>query len=134
MLGTHFVEWELARRQRLIDRLVAEVDGINRDLDLVSEKLAVYQLVLCLIELKARSERSVVDDWQRFVHIQGREETVLDSAIENLVRPRLASIDAESDGLGGYVYRLHLDWAAIVERLREESVPEDLALWLNKQL
>ena len=33
MLGTHLMEYELARRQRKIHRLAADIDEVNRELD-----------------------------------------------------------------------------------------------------
>ena len=133
LVGTHLVEWELARRQRALEHLVADVDAINRDLDALAENLAFYRLALCLIELKARSERNDLHDWLRFAPQSEGEESLLDSAIECLVKPRLASIEDELAGPGHYIYRLDPDWAAIIAQLRRGSVASELMSWLEEQ-
>ena len=71
----------------------------------------------CLAELKARSKRDDLDDWLRFAPRGDDDEALLDSAIECLVKPRLAAIDDEPAGPGNYIYHLHPDWAAIIARL-----------------
>lgn len=134
LLGTHLVEWELDRRQRRIERLTAEMDAVNQHLDALNAKLSLHRLVFCLLELKARSERDDLHDWLRFAPHEEGEEAVLDSAIECLVKPRLASLDAEPGGSGHYVYRLHPDWPAIVARLRNASMVSDLASWLDERM
>jgi hypothetical protein len=133
LLGTHLVERELARRQLKIERLVARIEAVNRDLDVLAEDLVFYQLVLCLIELKARSERDDLDDWLRFASQDDADEPLLDSAIECLVKPRLASIDVEPSGLDNYIYCLHPDWAAIIARLNGTAVARELLAWLREQ-
>ena len=133
LLGTHLVEWELYRRQRRIERLAADMDAVNQHLDVLNAKLSFHRLVFCLLELKARSERDDLDDWLRFSPHDEGEEAVLDSAIECLVKTRLASLDAELAGSGHYVYRLHPDWPAIVARLRNGSIVSDLASWLAER-
>jgi len=133
LLGTHLVEWELYRRQRRIERLVADMEAVDQLLDALSEKQSLYQLVLCLVELKARSERNDLDDWLRFAPHNEGEEGVLDSAIECLVKPRLANLDAEPAGSGHYVYRLHPDWPTIIARLPHGSVVSELVSWLEEQ-
>ncbi len=133
LCGTRLVERELARRERSIERLLAQIDTVNRDLDALGEELVVYRLAICLIELKARSERDDVDDWLRFAPHRDGEEALLDSAIEYLVKHRLAAIDAQADGPSHYVYRLYPDWAAIAGRLREKPVAQELIKWLGKQ-
>lgn len=133
LLGTQLVDWALARRQRQIERLVARLETINQGLEALAEELAFYQLGLCLIELKARSERDELDDWLRFAPRGGGGEPLLDSAIECLVKPRLATIDAEPVGSGNYVYRLHPDWAAIMAHLSSTIVAAELMSWLEEQ-
>jgi hypothetical protein len=142
LLGTRLVERELARQQAKIEQLVAHIEAVNRDLDAVAGGLAFFRLALCLVELKARSERDDLDDWLRFVlqsdgaaleaHKAG-DESLLDSAIECLVKPRLAAIDAEPAGPGNYVYRLHPDWAAIIAHLGGTAVAPELMSWLEEQ-
>lgn len=131
--GTRLVERELARRERDIQQLVAQIDTVNRNLDALGEELVVYRLAMCLIELKTRSERDDLDDWLRFApHCDG-EEALLDSAIEYLVKHRLAAIDAQAEGPSRYVYRLYPDWAALADRLRDRPVAPELIAWLGKQ-
>jgi hypothetical protein len=133
LLDTHLVEWELARRQRKIDRLAADISAVNRELDALAEGLVLWRTVVCLVELKARSERGDVDDWLHFAPESDGEEALLDSAIECLVKVQLASIDAEPVGSGHYTYRLYPDWSAILTRLRTGTVGAELIAWLEKQ-
>ena len=133
LLGTHLVEWELGRRQRRIDRLVTEMDAVNRDLNALAEELAFLRLVLCLVELKARSERDDVEDWLRFVPRSDGDESLLDNAIECLVKPQLASVDVESAGTGCYVYHLRPKWEVLITRLYGRSEASELIAWLEEQ-
>ncbi len=134
LLDTRLVEWELARRQLKIERLTTHIEVVNRDLDALAKGLVFYQLVLCLIGLKARSEHDNPDNWLRFAPQNDDNEPLLDSAIECLVKPRLASIDAEPSGQDNYVYRLHPDWAAIIARLSDAAVAPELLAWLKEQM
>jgi hypothetical protein len=133
VLGTHLIERELVKRQREIERLVAHIEAVDRDLDTLAEELAFYQLAICLIELKARSERTDLDEWLCFAPQNAGDESLLDNAIEYLVKPRLASVDAEPDGMGDYVYHLHPDWAAIIARFSSTVVASELLAWLEEQ-
>jgi hypothetical protein len=133
-LGTHLVEWELARHQGKIERLVAQMDQLNKDLDALSEEVNLYRLAQCLAELKVRSGRKDLDDWLRFAPHEDGDEAFLDSAIECLVRPRLAAIDDEQNGSGHYIYRLYPDWAAIIARLEGAAVALELMSWLKEQM
>jgi hypothetical protein len=90
--------------------------------------------VLCLVELKVRSERDDVDDWLRFVPQTDGEEGLLDTAIECLVKDRLASIDAQPMPSGQYIYRLYPDWTAIVSRLGGGALAHELRRWLEEQI
>ena len=130
---THLVERELVKRQHEIERLVAHIEAIDRDIDGLAEELAVYQLAMCLIELKARSERTDLDEWLCFAPQSDGDESLLDSAIEYLVKPRLASVDVEPDGTGDYIYHLHPGWAAIIVRLSSTVVAPELLAWLEEQ-
>jgi hypothetical protein len=133
VFGTHLIEWQLARRQQKIDRLMADIDVVDRQLDALAEGLELGRMVLCVIALKQRSERDDLEDWLRFAPESDGEEGLLDNAVESLVKVRLASIDAERTGSGQYVYRLHPDWSGILGRLRDETVASDLTAWLEKQ-
>lgn len=133
-LGTRLLEWELARRQRRIERLTADMRAVNQDLDTLAEKLAFYRLALCLVELKARSEYDDPGDWLRFSPQGEGEDPVLDDAIECLVKPRLASIEARRVGPGCYIYHLQPDWVAIIARVRGEAVAPELMAWLEAHL
>jgi hypothetical protein len=133
MLGTHLTEWELARRQGKIHRLAADIDGVNRELDVMAEGLAFCQMVMCVIALKARSEREDLDDWLRFAPESDGDEALLDSAVECLVKVQLARIDTEPTGSGHYLYRLHPDWRAILTHLRDGSAAPELIIWLEFQ-
>ncbi len=133
LFGTRLVQWELGRQQRKIERLTAQLNVINRDLEALAQDMAAQQLVLCLIELAARRERMGGVDWLCFAPRRDGEEVLLDSAIEHLVKPRLASVDVEPDGDADYTYHLHLDWTAIAARL--ESAPEvtELIAWMDAE-
>jgi hypothetical protein len=133
LLGSRLVEWELVRRQRRIDRLMTEMDAVVEDLDALKDEVAFFQLVMCLVDLRARSERDDLEHWLRFIpHING-EEALLDDAIEYLVKKRLATIDAEPLGPGQYVYQLHPDWPAILAQMRDRPVTAPLMMWLEQQ-
>jgi hypothetical protein len=109
------------------------MDAVNQHLELLNAKLSFHRLVFCLLELRARSERDDLEDWLRFAPHEEGEEAVLDRAIECLVKPRLASLDAEPAGSGHYVYRLYPDWPAIAARLRSGSTVSDLVSWLDER-
>ena len=133
LLGTRLVERELARRQAAIERLVAHLEAVNRELEVLAEELRFQRLVLCLLELEARSERESLDDWLCFAPLGEGDEPLLDSAIECLVKPRLAAVDVTPAGPGSYVYRLRPDWAAIIARLGGIAVAAELISWLEEQ-
>jgi hypothetical protein len=133
VLGTQLVDQELARRQQKIRRLADEITAVNRELSVLAEEMALCRLALCLIELKARSERDDLDDWLRFAPGNGDGESALDSAIECLVKARLASIDAVPTDSGRFVYRLYPDWQAINAHLSGKPVALDLVSWLEEQ-
>jgi hypothetical protein len=135
LLGSHLVEWELSRRQLRIEQLLAAMDDVNQELDGLRETLAVSQLVVCLIELKARSERvsGLNQDWLVFAPHKDDAEDLLDIAIEYLVRPGLAKVETTPVSPRQYVYRLDPDWGAVVERVRDRPGITDLMGWLEKQ-
>ena len=66
LLGSRLLEWELARRQREIERLTKDVEVIDRELQAAARELDFCQTTLCLILLKSRSECADVKDWLRF--------------------------------------------------------------------
>jgi hypothetical protein len=66
-------------------------------------------------------------------HTDG-EESLLDSAIDCLVKPRLARIDVDPVGPREYVYRLQLGWAATIDRLRGTAVAVGLVTWIEEQV
>ncbi len=133
LFGTRLVERELARRQARIERLVGLMDQLNQDLGALAETVGDYQLMQCLLELEARSKRPDLDDWLRFAPQGGDDEALLDSAIECLVKPRLAAISDKAVGPGNYIYHLYPDWAAIIARLQDTSVASELMPWLEEQ-
>jgi hypothetical protein len=152
LLGTRLLEQALAQKQAQIEQLVTHLETVNQDLDALAQELAFYRLALCLIELKARGERDDVDDWLCFAppgkgatqseHSEPAggepagigDEPVLDGAIECLVKPRLATIDVAPAESGGYIYRLHPDWAAIIAHLDGTAVASELMSWLEEQV
>jgi hypothetical protein len=132
--GTQLIERELGRRQHRIERLTADMDAFNRELEVLVAELTLHRLLLCLIERKARSERENLDDWLYFSPHTDGEESLLDSAIDCLVKPRLARIDVDPVGPREYVYRLQPDWAAIIDRLRGTAVAVGLMTWIEEQV
>ncbi len=134
LFGTRLVERELARHQGKIERMLGQMSQLNQDLDALTTEVGLYRLAQCLVELRVRSRRDDLDDWLRFVpHLNG-DEAQLDSTIKCLVNPRLAAIDEQPDGAGGYVCRLYPDWAAIIARLGSAAVASDLMPWLEEQV
>lgn len=136
LFGTHFLDRELARYQVRIDALVERVDVVSQEIDTLAEALAAYRLTLCLIELQIRSERADLDDWLCFApgaDDELEDEGLLDSVIDCLVKPRLATVDVEPMGEGRYLYRVHPDWSAIQARLKGTQPPSELLAWLDTQ-
>jgi len=133
LFGTRLVQRELRRQQRKIEHLTTQLNAINRDLEALAQDMAAQQLILCLIELAARRERSGGTDWLCFAPHRDGEEALLDSAIEHLVKPRLASVDVEPDGDAGYTYHLHLDWPAITARLGSAPEVTELFGWMDAE-
>ena len=134
MLGTHLLDRELARYQVRIDALVKRVDAVSQEIDTLAEALAAYRLTLCLIELQIRSERADLDDWPCFAPgADGRleDEGLLDSVIDCLVKPRLATVDVEPMDEGRYLYRVHPNWSTIQTRLEGTQPPSELLVWLD---
>jgi hypothetical protein len=134
MWGTHLVEWELVRRQRRIERLTADMDAFNQELETLAEELTLNRLVLCLVDLRARSERDDLDDWLCFAPHRDGEESLLDGAIDCLIKPQLARVDADSVGPREYIYYLYPDWVAIANRLRDTAVAAELVGWIEEQV
>jgi len=137
LFGTHLLDRELARYQVRIDALVERIGGVSQEIDALVEDLAIYRLTLCLIELQLRSERADLDDWLCFVpQADGwlEDEGLLDSVIDCLVKPRLATVDTELVSEGRYVYRIHPDWRAIVARLEGSHPPKELLIWLDAKM
>jgi hypothetical protein len=134
LFGSRLLEWELARRKRSIERLVEDIESVNRELEVAAYELEFYRTTLCLILLKSRSERADVEDWLYFDPSADEDEALLDSAIECLVRQELAGIDTFSSETGHYTYRLVPDWRAIVERFGYRTLPKELLTWLEQQL
>ena len=134
LFGSRLLEWELARRQRRIERLTEDVEAVDRELEAVARELDLSRKTLCLILLKSRSERTDLEDWLFFDPAVGEDEALLDSAIEWLVKPELAAIEALCSAPGNYVYRLVPDWHAIDEHFPRRTLPPELSGWLEKQL
>ncbi len=134
LFGTHLLDRELARYQQRIDALVGRIGGVSQEIDALAEELTTYRLTLCLIELQIRSERADLDDWLCFAPRadgQLEDEGLLDSVIDCLVKPRLATLDVQSVGERQYLYRVHPDWDAIRSRLKDTQPPNELLVWLD---
>jgi hypothetical protein len=110
------------------------MDAFNQELETLAEELTLSRLVLCLVDLKGRSERDDLDDWLCFAPHRDGEEALLDSVIDCLVKPRLARVDADSVGPREYIYHLYPDWAAIASRLRNMAAAEELVGWIEEQV
>jgi hypothetical protein len=131
--GTRFVTWELERRQRRIERLTAVIAAVNQDLAERAQELAFYRLIVCLLELKSRSECGEMGDWLHFVPQSEPETSLFESVVDCLVKPRLAQVDTERLGPGCFAYRLHPDWPAIIAHLSARPVAPELTRWLADQ-
>jgi hypothetical protein len=134
LFGSHLLEWELARRQRRIERLTNELLDVDRDLEAAARALDFYQITFCLILLKTRSERAGAGDWLSFdTRLEG-DEDVLNSVIECLVKTHLARLDVLSSESGHQVYRLVPDWSAIMAHFDQRILARELQTWLRQQL
>ncbi len=133
MFGTRLVERELALHQEQIQRMLGEMSELNQELDALSTEINLYRLAQCLLELRMRSRRDDLHDWLRFAPHQDDDEDLLDSAIECLVKPRLAAIDEQPDETGGYVCRLYPDWVAIMAHLGSVAIESELTPWLEEK-
>ncbi|NIO41927.1 MAG: hypothetical protein GTO41_18195 [Burkholderiales bacterium] len=112
---------------------MADIRAVNEDLVSLAEELVFCRMVLCLAELKARSESDDIDDWLRFAPHADGEEMLLDDLIESLVKDRLATVDAQPTASGHYVYQLKPDWRAIMSCLQDRPVARELRCWLETQ-
>jgi hypothetical protein len=133
LFGSRLVEWELARRQRRIERLVEDVEAVDRELEVAARELEFYRTTLCLILLKSRSECTDAEDWLYFDPSADEDEALLDTAIECLVKCELAGIDTIASEAGHYAYRIVPDWHAIVEHFGWRTLPRELLAWLEQQ-
>ena len=108
--------------------------GSPRLVGLLKSGITLLLFLLCLVDLKGRSERDDLDDWLCFAPHREGEEALLDSVIDCLVKPRLARVDADSVGPSEYIYHLYPDWAAIASRLRNMAAAEELVGWIEEQV
>jgi hypothetical protein len=132
LFGTRLLEWELGRRQQKIDHLMTEMEHIHQSLDELHAELEVSRLALCVLDLKARRERNDHPDWLRFAPHCNGDESLLDDAIDCLVKTRLARVDIEPAGSGHFVYQLDPDWPAIANQLASKADNLDLMPWLEQ--
>ncbi|HEY67769.1 MAG TPA: hypothetical protein G4N97_05800 [Thermoflexia bacterium] len=114
LLGTHLVEWELARLQRRIEAYKAQASAIRQQMEELNRLLQVAQVELCVLYLRQRRILQP-DTWLRFAPAESAdEERDLDMLIDRLVKRGLAAVRTEPVGEQTYVYHLCPDWAAIV--------------------
>ena len=117
LLGTHLVEWELARLQRRVEAYEAHASAIRRQMEELDRLLHVTQVELCVLYLRQRRVLRP-EIWLCFVPAErAGEERDLDMLIDRLVKHGLATVRTETVGEQTYVYHLRPDWAAIVDLL-----------------
>ena len=133
LLGTHLVEKELSRREAKVARYRAHMTELERELTKLEDLLGAINLRLCLLYLRERSLLSP-ERWLSFDPNDPGEERGLDLLIENLVKPRLATVEMAKVEEGHYVYHLQPDWAAIRAIFAEQQadLEPDMEGWLSE--
>ena len=135
LLGTHLVEWEMARQQRRVEVYEAQASAIRRQVECLDRLLQVTQVELCVLYLRQRRILRP-EAWLRFAPAENvDEERGLDLLIGRLVKHGLATVRTETVGEQTYVYHLHPDWAAIEDLLTawKEDLDPATASWLDER-
>ena len=134
LLGTHLVEWQLARQQGRVEAFEAQAAVIRRQMEDLDRLLQVTQVELCVLYLRQRRVLQP-ETWLRFAPAENvDEERGLDLLISRLVKHGLATICTETVGEQTYVYYLRPDWVAIMDLLnnwREHLDPLAIS-WLEE--
>jgi len=133
LLGTHLAEKELSRREARVTRYRAQMLELERQLARLDGLLGAINLRLCLLYLRERSLLAP-ERWLSFDPNDPEEEKGLELFIENLVKPRLATVEMDKVGEGHYVYHLQPDWAAIRALFAEQEadLEPDMEGWLSE--
>jgi hypothetical protein len=131
LLGTNLVEKELSRREAKVARYRARMAELEKQLTRLEGLLGAINLRLCLLYLRERSLLSL-ERWLSFDPNNPEEDKGLDLLMENLVKPRLATIEMDEVEEGHYVYHLQPDWAAIRAFFAEQQadLEPDMERWL----
>ncbi len=136
LLGTHLVEREMKRLQRLLSGFERQADALRQQMRELNQLLYVVQVEMCVLCLRKR-QLLRPDDWQRFApHESTEDEKLLDLVIDRLVKQGLCTIRTETVGENVYVYYLNPDWEAIVNLLnvwRDKLDPVTVE-WLDEML
>jgi len=134
LLGTHLVEWEMARQQRRVEVYEAQASAIRRQVECLDRLLQVTQVELCVLYLRQRRILRP-EAWLRFAPAENvDEERGLDLLIGRLVKHGLATVRTETVGEQTYVYHLHPNWAAMADLLSAWKEPLDpiVISWLEE--
>ena len=115
------VRWGQRLLSRLANRWQARVAQLDQDLvelqrerDTLQAQAEALALYIAAVHLGARY---LVQEELRFDPSDAQDKEILDSAINLLVKPRLATVDPHEVEPGRYVYYLEMDWTAIRARL-----------------
>jgi len=132
LLGTKLVEKELSRREAKVARYRDRMTELEKQLTRLEGLLGAINLRLCLLYLRERSLLSP-ERWLSFAPDDPGEEKGLGMLIEQLVKPRLATIEMDEVEEGHYVYHLQPDWAAIRAFFAEQQadLEPDMEGWLS---
>lgn len=134
LLGTHLVEWELARLQRRVEAYEVQAAAIRRRMEELTRLLQVAQVELCVLYLRQR-HMFRPETWLRFAPAESADdEKALNLLIGRLVKHGLAAVRTETVGERAYIYHLRPDWAVIVGLLSAWSEHLDplTASWLEE--
>ncbi len=135
LLGTHLVEWQLARLQHRLKVFGAQASVIRQQMENLNHLLHIAQVELCVFYLRQRHLLRP-DTWLCFVPAESAgEERDLDLLINRLAKHGLATVHTEAVGEQTYVYHLHPDWAAIEDLLTawKEDLDPATASWLDER-
>ena len=133
LLGTRLAKKELDRRQARVVCYRVRMTELEKQFARLEDLLRAINLQLCLLYLRERNLLSP-ERWLSFDPNDPIEERGLDLVIEQLVKPRLATVEMDKVGEGQYVYHLQPDWAAIRILFAEQQAdPEpDMEGWLSE--
>jgi hypothetical protein len=132
LFATDFLGREVARRKAKVARSEARLAEISEQLVKLGGLLEAANLQLCLLYLRQRNLLSP-QRWLHFDPAHPQDDQGLDLLINQLVKPRLATVEVREVEKNHYVYKLAPDWAAIGDFLaqREADLQPEIADWLK---